>query len=117
MPINSDEIKMEYLSKINTSDVYIDIECGSRNYLDTISRVFKNKTPGQKANLINIYVNDSLVKDTALQDAYNNIILKEAYKYLPGHVKINKIIWNNNKKNFETMLEGFFNTENTLTES
>ena len=117
MPLNSDEIKMEYLSKINTSDVYIDIECGSRNYLDTISRVFKNKTPGQKANLINIYVNDSLVKDTALQDAYNNIILKEAYKYLPGHVKINKIIWNNNKKNFETMLEGFFNTENTLTES
>jgi len=115
--LTSDEIKMEYISKTGTSDVFIDIECGDRNYVDTISRYFKNKTPGQKANLINIYVNDSLVKDISLQEAYNNLILKEAYKYLPGHVKINKIIWNNNKKNFEEMLEGFFNSENTLTES
>lgn len=115
--LSYDEVRMNYLTKFNTSELNIDIECGDRNYLDTISRVFKNNVPGKKSNLINLYINDSLLKDKSIQDAYNNIILAEAKKYLPSYVKINKIIWKDSKKNLEQMLEGFFNTENTLTNS
>jgi hypothetical protein len=115
--LNIDENKLIYLSEYGTKDLKTDIICGERNYLDTISRFFKNSLPGQKSNIINIRINDSLIKDKNLQETYNKIIMNKIKDILPAHVKVNQIIWENSKDNLENMLENFFNTENTLTYS
>jgi len=90
---------------------------GSRNYVDTISKVFAHKVPGKKSSLINIVINDSLITNRDLQKFYETKLLSELKEYMPGHLKVNKFIWKENKPNEEKILEGDINIGNTLTYS
>lgn len=113
--LNADEIKFLYFEKYSPKDLIVDLNSGSRNYIDTITRTFKHKMQGSKSNLINLVINDSLISDKAIQKRYEMMILKKLQKILPGHVKINSFRWENNKNNNEKMLAGNFNVRNTLT--
>lgn len=114
---NNSEIKMLYFEKYPPGDIKVDLPIGERNYLDTVSRVFKFRGTGSKSNIINLYINDSLITDRDIQKLYETKILKHLNKTMPGHVKIEKIYWLNNKDSDERMVEGNFNVRNTITES
>jgi hypothetical protein len=113
--LNVDEIKLLYFEKFPPKDLVVDLNIGSRNYIDTITRTFKHKMQGSKSNLINLVINDSLINDAQVQKRYEMLILKKLQTVLPGYVKINSIKWANNKDNSEKMLVGNFNVRNTLT--
>lgn len=113
--LNLDEIKLLYFEKFAPKDLIVDIKMGTRNYIDTITRTFKHKMQGSKSNLINLVINDSLINDPQIQKRYEMLILKKLQNTLPGYVKIHSIRWVNNKNSGEKMLQGNFNTRNTLT--
>jgi hypothetical protein len=112
-----DEVNMLYLEKKGTKTLTTKLMTGNRSYMDTISRVFKNKVPGKKSNLINLYISNTKISDKAVQNMYNNVILSELKEILPGHVKINKINWLENKDGGDKMLQGFFNRKISITEN
>lgn len=114
---SNSEIKMLYFEKYPPEDIKVDLPIGERNYLDTISRVFKFRGSGSKSNVINLYINDSLITDRNIQKLYETKILKHLNNTVPGHVKIEKIFWLNNKDSDEKMIAGNFNARNTITES
>ena len=114
---SEDEVKMLYFEHVSPLPLTTTIKTGDRSYLDTVSRVFKNKVPGKKANLINLSIGNTNISDASIQQMYNNLIIEELKNVLPGYVKINKIQWVENKKGQEKMLEGYFNKKNTLTEN
>jgi len=114
---NEDEVKMLFFEQYFPSNLSTTIRTGDRSFIDTVSRVFKNKMPGKKSNLINLSISNTNISDKNIQQMYNNLILKEVRDVLPGYVKINKIEWKDNKIGSEKMLDGYFNNKNTLTEN
>lgn len=115
--LNFEEVKLLYFEKFPPLDITVNIEIGERNYLDTITRVFKHKMQGSKSNLINLYVNNSLITDESIQEMYNSILIKELTPYLPGYVKINKIIWLNTIESDDKLIVGDFSIKNSLTDT
>lgn len=115
--INLDEIKMLYYEKYPPEDIVVNLEIGKRNYLDTITRTFRHKMQGSKSNLINLYINNSLITDKFIQEMYNTIILKDIKPYLPSYVKINKIIWINTIDSEDKLIVGNFSVKNSLTDT
>jgi hypothetical protein len=114
---SEDEVKMLYFERVSPLPLTTTIKTGNRSYLDTVSRVFKNRIPCKKANLINLSIGNTNISDASIQQMYNNLIIDELRNVLPGYVKINKIQWVESKKGQEKMLEGYFNKKNTLTEN
>jgi hypothetical protein len=115
--LNEDEAKLLYFERNGVSDIHVNLPTGSREYIDTVTRVFKHKKPGNKSNMFNIYINDSLISDNRLQKIYENFILNDISKSLPVGSKINSIKWLNTKDSSEKMIEGNFNTRNTVTDN
>lgn len=115
--LNSEEIRMLFFEKNNPGNFEVQLPIGSRNYLDTISRTFRHKMQGSKSNLINLFINDSLITDKDIKKMYEYQILEELKNVLPSYVKVNSITWLNNKDSDEKMLEGNFNARNTITEA
>jgi hypothetical protein len=115
--LSEDEVKMLYFERVSPLPLTTTIKTGNRSYLDTVSRVFKNRIPCKKANLINLSIGNTNISDASIQQMYNNLIIDELRNVLPGYVKINKIQWVESKKGQEKMLEGYFNKKNTLTEN
>jgi hypothetical protein len=113
--LTKEEVKLLYFEKFPPLDLKVDLEIGERNYLDTISRTFKHKLQGSKSNLINLYINDSLIVDKASQKIFNSMIVNELKNYMPAYSKVNSITWLNNKENSEKMLDEVFNGENLIT--
>lgn len=113
--LNISEVKFLNFEKYPPLDLHAQIQFGERNYIDSISRVFKHKLPGQKSTAINIHISDSLITDIGLQKFYETKIIRELMEYLPSYVKINKIIWNVSKPAAEKIIEGDINVGNTLT--
>ena len=115
--LNGDEVKFLYFEKYSPNDIIVDLEVDDRNYIETITRTFKHKLQGSKSNLINLYINNSLITEKSVQDMYNTIILKELKPHLPAYVKINKIVWQSSIESSEKMMSGNFNIKNTITDS
>jgi len=115
--LTAEEIRLLYFQKYPPKDVSISIPIGERNYLDTITRTFRHKMQGSKSNLINLFINDSLITDKSIQKIYELKILDEIKRVLPSYIKINSITWLNNKEGDEKMIEGNFNVRNTVTDT
>jgi hypothetical protein len=113
--LNFEEVKLLYYEKNPPTDITVNLKIGERNYLDTITRTFKHKMQGSKSNLINLYINNSLITDPVIQDMYNSIIVKDLTPYLPGYIKINKIIWLNTIESSDKLIVGNFSIKNSLT--
>lgn len=113
--LNDEDVKLLYYEKYPPLDISVQLNIGERNYLDTISRVFRHKLQGSKSNLVNLYINNSLISEKFIQEMYNNIIIKELKDTLPSHVKINKIIWNEFIDIGDKMKSGNYSLRNSLT--
>ena len=115
--LSPEEVRLLYFQKYPPKDISISVPIGERNYLDTITRTFKHKMQGSKSNLINLYINDSLITDKSIQKIYELKILNEIKRVIPSYIKINSITWLNNKEGDEKMIEGNFNVRNTVTDT
>ena len=113
--LNTSEVKFLNFEKTPPNDLHAQIQFGERNYVDSISRVFRHKIPGKKSTAINIHISDSLITDMGLQKFYETKIIRELKEYLPSYVTINKIVWNASKPAAEKIIQGDINVGNTLT--
>jgi hypothetical protein len=115
--LTESEIRFLTYEKQEPEDLKVEIDFGSRDYIDTISRMFRQSPPGRKSPFINIVINDSLITDKELQKYYETKIIMELKEFLPSYVKINKIEWVSNKPSREKIVQGDINIGNTLTNS
>lgn len=115
--LNSEEVRLLYFEKFPPKEIKVNIKTGERNYLETITRTFKHKLQGSKSNLINLYINNSLMIDRDVQKLYESIIVRELTPYLPANVKINKIEWYDTVSSLDRMVIGNYSIKNTLTDT
>jgi len=80
-------------SKYNVQDLLFELPTGKRSYVETVDKMYLNKLPGRKSNLLNINIQDTGITETALQDNIANEIKANISKVLPANTKLNKIIW------------------------
>lgn len=115
--LNQQEIKFLSYDKFPPADMKFQLDYGSRNYVDTITRVSRHKLPGKKSPFIDIVINDSLITNKELQSYYETLFLRELKEILPSYIRINKITWVSNKESREKITEGDINIGNTLTDT
>lgn len=113
--LSETEIRFLSYERFEPEPLKVEIQYGERNYVDTISRVFRQKSPGIKSSLIDIVINDSLITDLELQKFVEQKIIMELKDYLPSYVRVNSIKWVSNKPAREKIVEGDINIGNTLT--
>lgn len=93
--LNYHDVGMLYKEKIQPDTLVWDIPSGRRNYNETVSRFFKNKVPGAKSTLFNVYINSSSL-DKSTRDVLEPSIINYVSKSVPGYAKLNKLIWTTN---------------------
>jgi hypothetical protein len=83
---------MLYKKKMVPSDLVWDVPSGRRNFLDTASRYFKQRVPGHKSGLVNIYINDNVL-DGECRDYISTAVANKIKDYLPAYSLLNNITW------------------------
>lgn len=94
-PLNDCDIMMHARNNMTIQDLYFDMPCGRRNYLEEIERYFKANIPGIKSTQYNIIIRNTGITDTSLRAALEdriNLVLKNS---APAYAKLNKIKWVN----------------------
>lgn len=90
--LNYFDVNMLYKKKIPPSDLVWDVPTGRRNFIDTASRYFRQRIPGYKSGLINIYINDSVMSEVN-REYLSTVIANKIKDNLPAYSKLNKINW------------------------
>lgn len=72
-----------------------DIPNGSRNYTDTIDKVFNHSIPPRKANMFNLVIKNSRIQSAPVQNYINNKILNSINDIIPAGTGIKNISWTN----------------------
>lgn len=93
--LNYCDVGMLYKEKIQPDTLVWDVPSGRRNYNETVSRFFKNKVPGAKSTVFNVYVNSSTL-DESTRAVLEPSIINSISKVVPGYTKLNKLIWTTN---------------------
>lgn len=89
------DIAMLYKEKIEPDPLLWDVPSGRRHYNETVARFFKNKIPGAKSPLFNVYINSSAL-DKACRDALEPKVIETISGVVPGYAKLNKLVWTTN---------------------
>lgn len=87
-------------SKNPVTEMFWECPTRSRNYIDTIDKVFNHSTPPRKSNIFNIVVRNSSVRSIPLQNYLSNKITQLLPKVIPGDTKANNIQWTNELLDF-----------------
>jgi len=90
--LNYFDVGMLYKKKMIPGDLVWDMPSGRRNFLDTASRYFKQRVPGHKSGLVNIYINDNVL-DGECRDYISTAVANKIKDYLPGYSLLNNITW------------------------
>jgi len=90
--LNYFDVGMLYKKKLVPNDVTWDVPSGRRSFLDTASRYFKQKVPGFKSGIVNIYINDSVL-DNQCREYVATAVSNKIKEYLPAYSKLNNITW------------------------
>lgn len=86
------DIGMHYKEKIYPNNLVFDIPSGRRNFIDTITRYFKQSVPGAKSVLYNVYVNDNILDDTC-RSRLGVAIINKLKELTPAYSKLNSLNW------------------------
>lgn len=70
-----------------------DIPSGRRSYIDEIEYVFKNKIPGFKSGVFDLYIKNTGIKNRDLQLILEKQIQQTLQGILPTYTKLRNIIW------------------------
>jgi len=90
--LNYYDIGMHYKQKNYPKDLTWDVPSGRRNFIDVASRYFKQKVPGAKSGLYNVYINDNIL-DSQSKDKLSVAIVNRLKTIMPGYSKLNALKW------------------------
>lgn len=86
------DIGMHYKEKLPPNDIVFDIPSGKRNFQDVITRYFKQKVPGAKSTLYNVYINDNILDDVC-RNRLSVAIINKLKDITPAYSKLNALTW------------------------
>lgn len=108
------DINMLYKHKLPPRNLVWDVPSGKRNFIDSVSRFFKNKIPGRKSEMYNLIINNNtLSKDS--QELLNIAILHKLRDTAPAYTKLNAIQWYSNRPSISSDYASSYFPGNTLT--
>lgn len=90
--LNYHDVGMLYKQKLPPTDLVWDVPNGRRNYIDTISRYFRQRVPGAKSTLFNLYISDNLL-DQPSKDFVSTVITSKIKEIIPAYSRLNNIVW------------------------
>lgn len=108
------DINMLFRQKLPPRDLIWDVPSGKRNFIDSISRFFKNKIPGRKSESFNLIINNNTLSEES-QELLNVAILNKLKDTMPAYAKINSIKWYSNHPVISSDYAAPFFPGNTLT--
>lgn len=112
--LNYFDISMLYKEKYEPDNLLWDVPCGRRNFNETISRYFRNKVPGAKSTLINVYVNSGVL-DEKSKNILEPELIQRISKNIPSYTKLNKFIWTTNLPGLTAASQQPYYPGNTIT--
>ena len=77
----------------NIQPINLTLPTGKRNYLDHVTKFYKHKIPGRKAEMFNVNVITNTLTGSDIQLSLNSKILEEVEVSSPVNTSINKINW------------------------
>jgi len=86
------DVGMHYKEKIYPNNLIFDVPSGKRNFIDVISRYFKQKVPGAKSTLYNVYINDNIL-DEICRGRLGVAIINKLKEITPSYSKLNSLTW------------------------
>lgn len=89
--LKDDEILALNMFDTPINDLVLSIPAGQRNNIEEIERYFKFRTKDSSSKKINVYVKNTSIYDTDMQNNIKNLILQESASILPLGVNINDI--------------------------
>lgn len=89
--LTDNEILFHVYAGSKMNDLIVTLPSDQRSEIDTIERLFKLDTNGNKSNSINIFIKNSQITNTNLQSQLKEILLDRMSKVLPATTKINNI--------------------------
>ena len=93
--IQSHMAKCSYCTTGGIKDLKWDVPTGQRNFIDTVERFFKFKTPDRKSTAYNLRILNSLVTNTSMRTEIEKAIAGYLPTIVPLHTKLNTITWRN----------------------
>lgn len=90
-PLNDDEILALNIFDTPINDLVLSVPAGQRNNIEEIERYFKLRTKDSSSKKINIYVKNTGIISSDMQNNIKNLILQESASILPLGVNINDI--------------------------
>ena len=108
------DINMLYKQKLLPKDLVWDVPSGKRSFIDSVSRFFKQKIPGGKSGLFNLWINSNyLTEDT--KQLLNIAIQQKIKEITPAYSKLFQIKWISNNPSVSADYQFPYFPGNTLT--
>ena len=89
------DINAHYMVEVNSTPLTWNIPIGSRNYVDSIERVFKARIPGRKSEKYNLNIKNTGITDKVVRKDLEQYILAQLESIHPINVKLKNIGWDN----------------------
>lgn len=81
------------INKYKIHDMIWNIQTGTKSYIEEIRHFFKNKTPGSKSAVFNLYISNSGITDQTVKQGIEQIIRESMPRISPSYTRLNKIYW------------------------
>lgn len=112
--INKFEALYFYSEKYPPNDLLFNMPCGSRNFIDTVDKIFTFNLPKYKSNIFDLNILNSGILYADIREDLTQYINEKLTDFIPAYSSLRKINW------LETVskpiyLEGDYNQSNTLT--
>jgi len=72
-----------------------DIPSGSRNYIDTVDKVYNHSIPPRKSNTFNLVIKNSKIQSSDVQQYITNKLNYVIQQVVPAGTNVKHISWTN----------------------
>ena len=91
--LNHYKIKTLSRGRRTIQPIKLTLPTGKRSYIDHITKIYKHRTPGRKAEKINIDIISKTLSGDNIKKPIEQKLRSELDKYLPANTDINKVNW------------------------
>jgi hypothetical protein len=91
--LNHYKIKTLSRERRSIQPIKLTLPTGKRSYIDHITKIYKHRTPGRKAEKINIDIISKTLSGNSIKTALESELREEINRYLPANANINTINW------------------------
>lgn len=91
--LNSIDLTYFILKQIKVPKIDWNIDAGTRGYVETIEKFYKNKIPGNKSNLFDINLLNTKNPSLKTKEKVEKLIKTTIKDVAPTHTKLNQVKW------------------------